>query len=451
MSGLADMEELLGSISNKDIVDYMREARACYGGGAYRGCIVMSYIAMFDDIRLKLGELAKVNGQAKTLWQEVEKRSNDQDVFESYMADQLLKTGLITTADHKQLGIVRDIRNSAAHPSGVHASPEEARYVYRTVIDVFLSRPLLKTTHAVDAVLERLGKANLFPTATTEDLAAIAQAETASVNDAALPHLVVKLVEANADPDADTKRNAGRMLAGLAALKRPELRKLIRVKLIEGKSHDADYGPWIVKAIAADGALIKDLQADVVLRVSNLLLTAARVAKLPAATALGHPVQQFAAVLEALGESAVRKEYAPLVQEMVARFPYNPGFLDALSEAPDTRAEVVGKWKVAARSGTFDTANAFADALPVLDDYAEKFLTEEDALEIVAGVVAAAENNARRSKAVRAGKFSDAPEIAGKAVSYAKTKPKGALKLLQKRVSLVETAKSFVEDELTAC
>jgi hypothetical protein len=450
MSGLADMEELLGSISNKDIVDYMREALACYGGGAYRGCIVLSYIAMFDDIRLKLGELAKVNGQAKTLWQEVEKRSNDQDVFESYMADQLLKTGLITTADHKQLGLVRDMRNRAAHPSGVHASPEEARYVYRTVIDVFLSRPLLKTTHAVDAVLERLGKANLFPTVTIDDVAAIAQAETASVNEAALPHLVVKLVEAQADPDTDTKRNAGRMLGGLAALKRADLRKLIRAKLIEGKAHDADYGPWIVKAVAGDGALVKDLKPDVVLRIAALLLTAAKVAKLPAVTALGHPVRQFAAVLDALGESAVRKDYAEWVTEMISRFPYNPGLLDALAEAPATRADLIAKWKMAARSGTFDTANAFADALPVLDDYAETFLTDEEALEIVAGVVAAADNNARRSKAVRAQKFSDAPIIAGKAASYAKTKPKSALKLLQKRVSLVESAKGFVRDELEA-
>jgi hypothetical protein len=33
------------------MIDYMREALACYHAGAYRGCIVMSYLALFDDLR----------------------------------------------------------------------------------------------------------------------------------------------------------------------------------------------------------------------------------------------------------------------------------------------------------------------------------------------------------------------------------------------------------------
>jgi len=44
--GLSDMEELLGRIHNRAIVDYMREGLSCYHVGAYRGCIVLSYIAL---------------------------------------------------------------------------------------------------------------------------------------------------------------------------------------------------------------------------------------------------------------------------------------------------------------------------------------------------------------------------------------------------------------------
>lgn len=95
VAGLTDMEKLLSEISNKDFVDYMREAIACYNGGAYRGCIVMSYIALFDDIREKLGELAKVNSDAKIIWKDVEKRVGNQEVFESYMANQLKAKGLL--------------------------------------------------------------------------------------------------------------------------------------------------------------------------------------------------------------------------------------------------------------------------------------------------------------------------------------------------------------------
>lgn len=62
--GLSDMEELLSRIQNKAIVDYMREGIGCYHAGAYRGCIVLSYIALFDDLSQKLHELAKTNATA---------------------------------------------------------------------------------------------------------------------------------------------------------------------------------------------------------------------------------------------------------------------------------------------------------------------------------------------------------------------------------------------------
>ena len=85
MAGLMDMEELLARISNPDVVGYMREATKCYGAGAYRGCIVLSYIALFDDMRAKLSQLSTINKTARSVHTEVEKRANDQDVFESFM------------------------------------------------------------------------------------------------------------------------------------------------------------------------------------------------------------------------------------------------------------------------------------------------------------------------------------------------------------------------------
>jgi len=62
--------------------------------------------------------------------------------------------------------------------------------VYRTVIDNFLSQQLLKTTHAVDAVLGRLDKANLFPTTNLEEVVAIARAELEEIHPAAYPYLL---------------------------------------------------------------------------------------------------------------------------------------------------------------------------------------------------------------------------------------------------------------------
>jgi hypothetical protein len=75
MAHLTDMEELLATIPGSDIREYMREAMSCYMASAYRGSLVLSYIALFDDLLAKLAELANVNSTAKTIFVEARKRS----------------------------------------------------------------------------------------------------------------------------------------------------------------------------------------------------------------------------------------------------------------------------------------------------------------------------------------------------------------------------------------
>lgn len=447
MTALADMEELLASISNKDMVDYMREAQACYGAGAYRGCIVMSYLALFDDMRAKLAELAKINATAKTIWQEVEKRSGDQEVFESYMADQLQKAGLLTTAEHKQLGIIRDLRNRAAHPSGVQAKAEEARFVYRTVIDDFLSRQLLKTTHAVDAVVERLEKSNVFPTTDVEELIELTRTEVANVHAAAYSYLVKKLIEARASVDAVVVRNAERMIVGLAGFHEEGLRAILQKQLIKGHAHDLDYGPWIGRVVAEDGQILKGVTSEIHLRVRKLLEANADKPLTKAVGRLSHPARQLGSIVQALGEAPVLESYADFVETVLDDYPYAWSLLDALTDAPKLRAKLVEVWLERAGSSTFDTANAFAAAMPQLDDYAGTFLTDEQALKLVVAVVDAAGYGARRSKALRAESFKSTPKIAAQAVAFAKSKPKASSKLIETKLAGV-TVVEFVADEL---
>lgn len=190
MPGLSDMEELLPKIQNKQITDYMREALGCYNAAAYRACIVLCYIALFDDLRQKLGQLRHVNSIAKTISDEVEKRANDQQIYEKYMVDQLKATGLITEIEGFRLEQVRLLRNKAAHPSGMHPSPEEARYVYFETIDKFLSQQVLKTTHGVDDLIARLANDNFFPSGNAQEVAAIVSSEIDSLHSLALPYLL---------------------------------------------------------------------------------------------------------------------------------------------------------------------------------------------------------------------------------------------------------------------
>ncbi len=215
MSGLSDMEELLSRIENKAMVDYMREAIGCYHTGAYRGCIVMSYIALFDDLGQKLQELGKTNAAAKKIAKDVKQRQDDQQVFETYMVDQLKAAKLLTEAEASTLEQVRVCRNKAAHPSGVHASPEEARFVFFEVIDKFLSKKLLLTTQAVDALVARLANANFFPTTDIKETRSIVENELAGLHEAVFPYLVEQLVQNCVSTDLKTARKAQRFLVGL--------------------------------------------------------------------------------------------------------------------------------------------------------------------------------------------------------------------------------------------
>ena len=72
MAHLTDMEELVSSIKNEDIRDYMSESLACYMAGAYRASVVLTFIALFDDIIDKLEINIKYEGYIKTQTEKIE-------------------------------------------------------------------------------------------------------------------------------------------------------------------------------------------------------------------------------------------------------------------------------------------------------------------------------------------------------------------------------------------
>src|SRR5439155_1282133 len=101
-----DMEELVARIDRLSARDYMSEALGCYHAGAFRACVVLSYIALFDDLRAKLAPLAKVNKDAKKIHDEVEKRATNQEIYESFLADQLAAAGVVDAAQKMNLALI---------------------------------------------------------------------------------------------------------------------------------------------------------------------------------------------------------------------------------------------------------------------------------------------------------------------------------------------------------
>ena len=172
---LTDMEELIGGIVSSEARDYMSESLKCYQAGAFRACVVLSYIALFDDLRRKLAPLAVLNSKAKAIHEDIEKKAKDQEVFESLLADKLFSVDMIDAGQKTKLDIIIKLRNKAAHPSRIHASAEEARFVFFETINKFLSQPQLQTTQAADAILLALTEGNFFPTTLVADFRDIVQ------------------------------------------------------------------------------------------------------------------------------------------------------------------------------------------------------------------------------------------------------------------------------------
>jgi hypothetical protein len=445
--GLSDMEELLINIRNRAFVGYMREALACYHAGAYRGCIVMSFIALFDDLRQKLGELARTNSTAKSLFLEVQRRAADQEVFEKYMVDQMRGANLLLEADIEKLELIRNLRNKAAHPSGVHASPEEARFVFFEVIDKFLSKELLKTTHAVDALIERLPNANLIPGKSLPELAAIAADEIEIIHPSAFPYLMNKLVEHYESEDENVSRNARRLLIGLAAHSSEHLAKELQARFIKAKAEDETASRLICQIISANGTILRDLDESTVLRLKTVLESAVENTRSSlAVTKLSHPVTFIASMLNALGEEELVKRYGTVVDRAIEKYAYTSTFVDKMRDLPKLKKKLVAVFKDDAGSSDFGSANRFAGQYTDLDALSEQLLTTRDAFSLVVRVNKAADHGAFSSKDLRGAKFATTPNLRSLAVRYAEEQPEKAREILAKYG--VEDLGMFLEETL---
>lgn len=121
---LADFDELVVRCRDAQARSHIAEAVASYRAGAFRACIVTTWIAVVYDIMAKLRELASAGDAAATA--EVNKLANivaNHDVeasleFERSILD-LAKNSfsLLTPNEYADLARLRDDRNRCAHPS----------------------------------------------------------------------------------------------------------------------------------------------------------------------------------------------------------------------------------------------------------------------------------------------------------------------------------------------
>lgn len=417
MAGLVDMEELIGGVGNVDAANYLREAFVCYGAGAYRACIVLTFTALFEDIRIKTFNVAKVNAAAKTVSTQIEALAAGQKPFENQLVEQLKAQDLITELQSQSLKQIINHRNKAAHPSGHIASAEEARYVFREAIDKFLSQPVLSTTHAVDEIIGELAATNYFPSRQLSEVAKIVASAIEPVHPSAYRQLVEKVVAALKTPA--TEVNARFFLQGLVRANATRWRSLIKNSLIEKRSSDAAFGPFIFMLVAIDAQLFSESNAAAKTRSAKLLADLVDVTETSVTlNQTRHPIQLLARVASDLppADFALFNDF---LYKTIGKYWTNVALLKAAAQSPIVLNALVDLFIQKAGSNNFDTANAFAKLLPDLDSELSKMITDRQAFQIATGVIRASDTGAWSAQDVASAKFAAAPEIKGKARFFA--------------------------------
>ncbi len=450
MAHLTDMEELLARIPGSDIRDYMREALSCYMAGAYRGALVLSYIALFDDLLAKLGELGNVNSEAKSIFTEANKKKADQDVYESYLIDQLTSKSLVSGLDSSFLTTLRTLRNKSAHPSGHKPSPEEARFVFFETIDRFLSKPILSTTQLVDEIVARLKNSNFFPSTSISDIRNVVRDELASLHNEAMPQLVAKMAAAVTSTDPSIKKNSSYFLIGLSKLDKPSANAALQTKLITSKADDADYHDVITQAISANGKLISGIGGTPVERVRAIL--AKKISEVTSAlseTKLTHPTTALISVAEAMSEADFLAKFKPEIEALFEKRAHSEFVVKLVKDKSSLLPIYLPILLAKAGSTDFATANSFSNAVEALDGSLGEILTDEHSLQLIVAIMQAANYGAWSAKAAVSAKFAGVPTLRSKAAAFITANETAAAALIEKKLSETKPMSEFVAANLT--
>ena len=162
---LADLDELVLRCRHERARTYIQEAVACYRAGAFRACIVATWVAVAYDIVDKFHELA-LGGDtpAEQQTERFERIRRTGDIAQSLAFERDLldlardQFELISHLEHIDLSRLQEDRHRCAHPSmsgleePYEAPAELARAHIRNAVRILLERPPVQGR----AALERL-------------------------------------------------------------------------------------------------------------------------------------------------------------------------------------------------------------------------------------------------------------------------------------------------------
>lgn len=204
---LADLDELVLRCKDAQSRQYIAEAVACYRAGAYRSCIVATWIAVVFDYLHKLRELERAgDAPARIALDAFEKVRASSDVsgslkFEKEMLGHMEKDfELISPLEAADLQRLFDDRNRCAHPSMnsleeiYRPSAELARSHLRNAIVHVLQHPPVQGKAALERLLGDI-RSEYFPKRTADAVKYFRAGPLSRPRDALVRDLVIVLMK----------------------------------------------------------------------------------------------------------------------------------------------------------------------------------------------------------------------------------------------------------------
>ena len=448
MAGLTDMEELLASVPEQNIRDYLREAMTCYGAGAYRGCVVLVHTALFEGLRERIRAIAPVNSAAKTVSDAIEPLASAQKVFELQLLNMMKSGSIITQLEADILDDLNKKRNKAAHPSGHSVTAEEARFVFSEAILKFLSKEIRQTSVLVQAIFDRIAQPNFFPSKIISEVTPIVDQEIENLHDAAIPQLVANLVKSTESTEPVLKGNAITFLIAIAARKSEGTRDALAKQFFDKKAASDHHSRLASSLINVDPHVLTKLQAGTTIRVKALLLKNAK--SMEASwqyREFRHPAHILASMVKNLGATKIKTEYSEFSDYVISRASTSPEFIEDLGTHPEFFDDIYSEYLRRASSNDWSTSNTFAEALPSMDEALGKTLNSERSFELLAAISKGAKNSGFGPLELANAKFAALPKVKVQAVAFAAANAAKCKSLLEK-YGLTMSAADFETDYL---
>lgn len=218
-NSLSDIETLILKCRTEESKLYISDAYSAYKAGAYRSCIVTTWIALVFDLIDKIRELS-IAGDKKAqailekfekLQERIEKSDpeaiRDSLAFERSILDVAKdELSLIDKQQLIDLERLKEDRNRCAHPTfqrietPYHPTPEQARYHINNTISYVLKMPPVQGKQALSN-LSKLVESSYFPLDFSDALKQLQSSDLSRPTESLINAFVDKLIHSYFDQD----------------------------------------------------------------------------------------------------------------------------------------------------------------------------------------------------------------------------------------------------------